>query len=614
MQSARIGLACLWLSQTARVTSDWCLRMFVLVLLSRESERLLESAGHTVTAVFLAPFILLAPWNGAISNGFSRRKVLVASCGYCLAIACLFALMNGPWLAGLGLLAAGTAIYSPTRYAMFPAAAEDGRVSLVRVNSIMEAGGAGGVVAGALLGLQPNAVLLALICSFLSLLAALPVQFVSDASRREPPAEAVRGFFQDARRLWRMLETRGAMLGLGAFLALVTAGSMVVVGQVLQAEGKDATARLSQNLVLVTVGVAVGSLLAGWQRHLRRGLGLIPPAVAVLLISLAWAAGSSDPRWPSLFLGIAAGVVSVPLRAFYQASVPPDARGNAMAISNLAQYTFTLVLAGLMLLLIRAGILNSLQRQLWFLAGLAGIGLVLAGRALLRDMLEQLMEIVIAPIYRIHGHGPGMETFPLRGPVIVLGNHASWCDPLWVAKIVPRRLFPMMTSLFFDRPVLHWLMTRVVHAIRVPASFYRREAPELQEAIAVLDRDEVLLLFPEGMLRRKDDLTLRVFGQGIWRILRDRPHVPIVTCWIEGGWGSYMSYKNGPPLKNKRPDFWRPILIGISEPFCINPAILDDHRATRNFLMQACLNARKHLGLDVPTLSVPEDEPDEPDA
>ena len=52
----------------------------------------------------------------------------------------------------------------------------------------------------------------------------------------------------------------------------------------------------------------------------------------------------------------------------------------------------------------------------------------------------------------------------------------------------------------------------------------------------------------------------------MWEILRARPDTPVVACWIEGGWGSYFSFKGGPPTRNKRRDFRRPIDIGVSAP------------------------------------------------
>jgi hypothetical protein len=113
-------------------------------------------------------------------------------------------------------------------------------------------------------------------------------------------------------------------------------------------------------------------------------------------------------------------------------------------------------------------------------------------------------------------------------------------------------------------------------------------------------------VFPEGWLRRREDQPLRNFGQGIWHILRQRPATPIVACWIEGGFGSYTSYVGGPPTVNKHLDWWRRIDIAVAEPEVIDPAVLADQRATRAYLMRACLEARRYLGLMVP------ETPDEP--
>jgi 1-acyl-sn-glycerol-3-phosphate acyltransferase len=105
-------------------------------------------------------------------------------------------------------------------------------------------------------------------------------------------------------------------------------------------------------------------------------------------------------------------------------------------------------------------------------------------------------------------------------------------------------------------------------------------------------------MFPEGRMRRRDEQLLHRFGQGIWHILRERPATPVIASWIEGGWGSYFSYRDGPPATNKRFDRWRRIDVAVSEPEIISSSILADHRATRTYLMRACLDARKLLGLD----------------
>jgi 1-acyl-sn-glycerol-3-phosphate acyltransferase len=181
----------------------------------------------------------------------------------------------------------------------------------------------------------------------------------------------------------------------------------------------------------------------------------------------------------------------------------------------------------------------------------------------------------------------------------VVANHAAYFDPFWLCKILPRQVKPMMTSLFYDLPVIRWAMVHIVGAIRVPAAGFRREAPELREAVAVLKKGGCVMIFPEAQLRRREDQPLRLFGQGVWRILQELPDTPVLVCWIEGGWRSFTSYYNGPPLRGKRPDLARRIDIAVEKPHPLDPAVLADQHATRLFLMRACRECRRHLGLPV---------------
>jgi hypothetical protein len=134
---ARLRLVSLWGSQVARVLADWCLRVTAWLAWTRA----LGSGGeawHVATAVFIAPFILLAPLNGCVTNGLPRRWVLVGSAAYTLLVVAVFAAGQWPWMLCLGVVALGSAIYSPARYAMLPAVAVDTRIPLPRVNGWIE--------------------------------------------------------------------------------------------------------------------------------------------------------------------------------------------------------------------------------------------------------------------------------------------------------------------------------------------------------------------------------------------------------------------------------------------------------------------------------------------
>ncbi|MCI0641792.1 MAG: MFS transporter [Gemmataceae bacterium] len=614
MLSARLRLSALWVAHVTRVLADNALRILVALHLARQGDR--DGAWHVVTLLLILPAVVLAPLNGALCNSLPKQRVLWSSAAWAALIvsAVFFAptrnsALNPVWmLIGWAGITLSSAVNSPVRFAFLPAAAQDTRWPLTRLNAFFEMGSGlaivGGLTLGALLAdgsTGADAVFVGLFA--LPLVFSFVVWFPSDVVRPETPRQALAGFFRDFRRILLEKEARGCMLGLASLRGLMTA----LMGALL-ASAVDGGAGYVQQLLeiglWIMAGVAAGSLLAGLQKHPRRILGLVPwgstgMALGLLLVALGGVPG------PVLcvFLGILAGLVNVPLAATYQAALPADGRGNGMAARNFADYLVTALVAGLFFVLTHAAGMDY-HGQFWLVFGAAAVLAVLSWRFLLREVAELLTEFIIWPMYRIRVHGPGVHALPERGPVLVIANHSAWLDPVWMGKVLPRRIIPMMTSVFYDLPILRWVMENLAQAIRVQAATFRREVPELKEAIKVLDSGSCLMVFPEGGMRKKEVQLVKNFGQGVWHILNERPDTPVVCCWIEGGWGCYFSYKNGPPTKNKRLDFWRRIDVAVSEPMRVPTEILTDHRATRQYLMQSCLNARGFLGLEVPNLEL----------
>lgn len=635
MWQARLRLGSLWVSQVSRNVADHCLRLFVILKTAESGAGLRESAWHIVIALFAVPAVVFAPFIGAIGNSLTKRWVLTGSAAYCFGVLLIFGFLNGAWLLGAALVGVGSAIYFPTRYALLAPAAADAHLPGPRVNGFIEMGAVSAVVVGTILGAYfsnyslpglatsaadffpairsekavafwglPAAVTVALGMNLLGLAAAVPVAFPSDVRRRESPAQAVAGFFRDCVRIWRRPQARGALLAWAAFRGLAAAITGALVAVILQSTpetGQPPAFPAVLHIALwVLIGAAAGSLLAGLQGHPRRSLGIIPYAVTGLLAILIWTAAVSFPGWMScLLVGIFAGMINVPLYSAFQDALPADARGNGMAILNMAGNLCMGLMAVLIAGLARYQILSA-AGQMILVAGLTALGFLAAWKILHRESIEQAMEFILWPIYRMQGYGPGLEGCPRFGPVLVVANHTSWFDPLFLGKVIPRRIIPMMTSVFFDLPGMNWLMVYVVHAVRVADCNYRRKVPELQQAIAALDRGDCVCIFPEGRLRRKPEQFLRKFGQGVWHILNERPHTPVVVCWIEGGWGSFFSYSNGPPTKNKRMDFWRRMDIAVKDPEILSSKLLADMEATRLYLMKSCLETRAILGLEVP--------------
>jgi 1-acyl-sn-glycerol-3-phosphate acyltransferase len=613
MGSARWKLVSLWFSQTARVTADNALRFFVCLDYASQGETQKNSAWYVVTAIFSMPAILLAPLNGALCNTLPKRQVLIASAFFGVVVMAVFGLWQDHWLWCWAFIALGSAIYSPTRYAMLPAAAADSKWPLTRINGFIEMGTFTAILGGLVLIAGTDlskslvldrwnaAIVLIFVLNCIALLTALPVQFPSDVRRDESPWIAVRGFFIDCRSIWQVREARIALIGLSGKRGLIIGMSNAMLALFFDDRGL----KLEEIAVVVSWvagGVAVGSLLAGLQKHPRRVLGLVPIGGVGFTLGMAYAAGGDKPDlWYCALVGMMAGLINVPLAATYQAAVPADTRGNAMAVRNMIDYVFAALVAIGMTILTHTFDLTPAM-QLWIIAAISLLATVAAWWVFRRELAEQLLEFVFAIMYRFRAVGPGLDQFPLKGPVIVVANHSSWMDPLWLGKVIPRPLIPMMTSVYFDHWLLRWTMIYLADAIRVEASGFRRDVPELRKAIDALDAGKCLVIFPEGRLRRSEEQPLKLFGQGIWHILSERPETPVVICWIEGGWGSYFSYFKGPPTKNKPFDIRHPISIAVGEPHVLDEEILAYHRKARQYLMEQCIAMRKLLGLEAVAL------------
>jgi len=242
----------------------------------------------------------------------------------------------------------------------------------------------------------------------------------------------------------------------------------------------------------------------------------------------------------------------------------------------------------------------------WELLALAVLAWFIGGIMLFRPCFELTLEPIFWLMYAVRGGGPGRVHIPSFGPCLVVANHAAWLDPLLIEKVLTRPTTFIMISNFYNVKLLKPLLRYVFRVIVVQDKTVRREAPEIADAISALDRGECVVIFPEGYLRRKEEVPLRRFGQGIWHILRARPKTPVLACWIEGSWGSYCSFAGGPPTKNKKLDRRRPIGIGLSSPIVMSTELLQEQMQTRIFLMNHLLAARAHLGLPaLPAVELP---------
>jgi 1-acyl-sn-glycerol-3-phosphate acyltransferase len=156
-------------------------------------------------------------------------------------------------------------------------------------------------------------------------------------------------------------------------------------------------------------------------------------------------------------------------------------------------------------------------------------------------------------------HFEGLERIPSSGPVLIACNHASYLDPLVNAYAVlraGRRPRFLAKQELFRAPGIKWAMkgTR-----QIPVARGTRDRASLDAAQAALARGEVVLVYPEGTVTKRED-GLPMPGKTGTARLALASGVPILPM---ASWGSTPVWqKSGPG--SLRPG--RPINVRIGEP------------------------------------------------
>src|SRR6266478_6208143 len=123
----------------------------------------------------------------------------------------------------------------------------------------------------------------------------------------------------------------------------------------------------------------------------------------------------------------------------------------------------------------------------------------------------------------------GVDNIPRDGACIITPNHVTYADPIWITIPMPRRIFYMAWDKPFRIPVLG-LMMRMFGAFPVNLDV-AADASAQREAIELLQKGRVLVMFPEGGRTRTGKLM--PFKMGAFRLALAHG-VPIVPVSIRG--------------------------------------------------------------------------------
>jgi acyl-[acyl-carrier-protein]-phospholipid O-acyltransferase/long-chain-fatty-acid--[acyl-carrier-protein] ligase len=529
--------------------------------------------------IFLLPFILLAGWAGATSDRLSKRTVIISAKVaeiIVMTLAIVAILTSNVWGMAVVLFLAGShsAFFSPAKYGSIPEivgpkaiSAANGLIGLTTMMAVIVGGSLGNVLYSLTTlpnpklaetqGLGPgqyrwwiNAVVL-LGIAVVGWLASLSIKRLpaADPQRRIPLNPFLQCYF-DLKELCRHRILLLAAVGSTYFWTLglliqLTIDKLAVPELV----GPRGQAFVGPMLGILTLGIGLGSMLAGVWSHGRIERGLVPfGALGITVVSLSFAflpAGTGEwNSWPYFLtcgllflLGAVAGLYDIPLISLLQFESPAHERGRILAAYNFL--SFTGMIMGSVIYWLLGSFLGLSARQMFVCAGLVTFPVFLVILYLTPiDTIRVLFGWFVRLFYRFRV--VGIESIPAAGPAIIVSNHLSWLDGMLIMLAMPRPIRMIAHVKYVSAPLISALAKRAGVITILPGA--KSVALGIREARLALEKGELVGIFPEGGMTRTGQI--RGFQPGFLKIARGLD-VPIIPVYIDGIWGSVFTYSGG---------------------------------------------------------------------
>lgn len=122
----------------------------------------------------------------------------------------------------------------------------------------------------------------------------------------------------------------------------------------------------------------------------------------------------------------------------------------------------------------------------------------------------------------------GYENMPTSGSVLLMMNHASYFDPIFIGAAVKRNLHYMARSTLFKPGFIRWFL---LNMNAFPVNLGSPDRLAIKKALKILDEGKVLLIFPEGT--RTIDGNLQKAQDGVGFIAY-RTKARVIPVYLDG--------------------------------------------------------------------------------
>ncbi len=524
-----------------------------------------EAAKSAGLAMLVLPFILLVAPAGYLADRFSKRTVIVA-CK--LAEVVIMALGVAAILSGniyvlfavVFVMGSQSAIFGPSKYGAIPAlvradhiSTANGLIGMTTVVAIVMGTLTAGYVYAATqpLGRENWWLTAAVLCGVagVGLATSLLIGQVPLANRnRRFPINWAAQTYRDVAALVSHRPLLLAAVATGLFWS-VAALCQVNVDLFADQHLHVGPEEVGPLLAVLSIGVGLGNVLAGWWSAGKIELGLVPfgaVGIALSCMLLSFVPGGTGNVWSAGYLssgvllfafGVAAGLYSVPLLAFLQYRSPEQSRGAILAASNFLTFSGMLAASGLFWLL--SSPLAIAGRGIFLLTGLAMLpAAAVIAWYVVTPTVRVLVRLFVRLFYRVQV--VGLDNLPETGGALLVPNHVSWIDGVLLLLVSPRPVRMVADSQYVGGR-LAGRLARDLGVIPITPG-KRSMLAAIDAARDALRGGELVCVFAEGKLTRTGEIGR--FRPGVLSILKST-EAPVIPIHLGGLWGSVFSYERG---------------------------------------------------------------------
>jgi acyl-[acyl-carrier-protein]-phospholipid O-acyltransferase/long-chain-fatty-acid--[acyl-carrier-protein] ligase len=555
-----------WTQFLSALNDNFVKNALVILILfqvgSEQSGTLVALAG----AVLVAPFFIFSGIGGEFADRYDKAEMaellkrfeipvaIVAAAGFLMhSVPILFV--------ALGLYGTIAALFGPIKYGILPVHLT--KAELPAGNALVESATfaaillgtiAGGMLAGEGVGNQVLAVLavgFAIACWAISRFIPKTGDAAPDLVIDTNPWSSTVALLRDLRadqRLWV-----GGLIS--AWFWLVGAVALSLLPPLFKDGFGAGQAVVTLALVVFTVGIALGSVLAARASRNRPNLALVPVGAALMALfcfDLAFAVSgittSATPLtiqdyigtiagWRVLidFLGlsVAGGLYIVPAFAAVQMWAPEGAKARVIAACNVLSAAFMTVAS------VAAGAALGLHVPFWVLFAVLGLGNLVAVALILRAWgREGLQDLGMFLFNTFLGlEVKGRENLPPEGQrAIIAPNHVSLLDAAVMHSILPQHtsfaIDTAMAQQWWVKPFLKLVNAQAIDPTKPIGT---------RGLINSVKNGETLVIFPEGRLTVTGGLMKVYDGTAMIADKADAVVVPVRIDGLERSWFGYLS-------------------------------------------------------------------------